>query len=97
MARLKVPALARPLQSAPLVGRSNKLSVAPAGNWWFWAIQIFPAVPSRSWRAEGRVGTIAAALLAEPAMSAEGPRRSNVAATPPAREPVEVVASAGLL
>ena len=28
----------------PLIGRIYKLSVAPTGNWWFWAVQLFPAV-----------------------------------------------------
>jgi hypothetical protein len=27
----------------PVVGRIYKLSVAPTGNWWFWAVQLFPA------------------------------------------------------
>jgi len=28
----------------PLIGRIYKLSVAPTGNWWFWAVRLFPAV-----------------------------------------------------
>jgi len=32
------------LPDGPLIGRIYKLSVAPTGNWWFWAVQLFPAV-----------------------------------------------------
>ena len=36
------------------VGRIYKLSVAPAGNRWFWALNPFPAVPADSGTAETR-------------------------------------------
>ena len=32
------------LPDGPLIGRIYKLSVASTGNWWFWAVQLFPAV-----------------------------------------------------
>ena len=38
----------------PVVGRMYKLSVAPTGNWWFWAVQLFPAVAADSGTAESR-------------------------------------------
>src|SRR3974390_1554159 len=38
----------------PVVGRIYKLSVAPTGNWWFWAAQLFPAVAADSGTAETR-------------------------------------------
>jgi hypothetical protein len=38
----------------PVVGRIYKLSVAPTGNWWFWAVQLFPAVGADSGTAETR-------------------------------------------
>jgi hypothetical protein len=37
-----------------LVGRIYRLSVAPTGKWWFWAVQIFPAVGADSGTAETR-------------------------------------------
>jgi len=36
----------------PVVGRIYKLSVAPTGNWWFWAVQLFRAVGR--WKNFGR-------------------------------------------
>ena len=36
----------------PVVGRIYKLSVAPTGHWWFWAVQLFPAVAADSGTAE---------------------------------------------
>jgi hypothetical protein len=38
----------------PVVGRIYKLTVAPTGNWWFWAVQLFPAVAADSGTAETR-------------------------------------------
>ena len=38
----------------PVVGRIYKLSVAPTGKWWFWAVQLFPAVGADSGTAETR-------------------------------------------
>jgi hypothetical protein len=32
----------------PVVGRIYKLSVAPTGNWWFWAVQLFPGRGQRA-------------------------------------------------
>jgi hypothetical protein len=43
----------------PVVGRIYKLSVAPTGNWWFWAVQLFPAVAADSGTAETREAAMA--------------------------------------
>jgi hypothetical protein len=43
-----------------LVGRIYKHSHAPTGKWWFWAVQIFPAVASDSGAAESREAAMAA-------------------------------------
>ena len=43
----------------PVVGRIYKLSVAPTGNWWFWAVQLFPAVGADSGTAETREAAMA--------------------------------------
>jgi hypothetical protein len=44
----------------PVVGRIYKLSVAPTGNWWFWAVQLFPAVGDDTGTAETREAAMAA-------------------------------------
>ena len=44
----------------PVVGRIYKLSVAPTGNWWFWAVQLFPAVAADSGTGETREAAMAA-------------------------------------
>jgi hypothetical protein len=43
----------------PVIGRIYKLSVAPTGNWWFWAVQLFPAVGAHSGTAETREAAMA--------------------------------------
>jgi hypothetical protein len=43
----------------PVVGRIYKLSVAPTGNWWFWALQLFPAVAADSGTVETREAAMA--------------------------------------
>jgi hypothetical protein len=43
----------------PVVGWIYKLSVAPTGNWWFWAVQLFPAVGADSGTAETREAAMA--------------------------------------
>ena len=43
----------------PVVGRIYKLTVAPTGNWWFWAVQLFPAVGADSGTAETREAAMA--------------------------------------
>ena len=43
----------------PVIGRIYKLSVAPTGNWWFWAVQLFPAVGADSGTAETREAVMA--------------------------------------
>jgi len=42
----------------PVVGRI-KLSVAPTGLWWFWAVQLFPAEGADSGTAETREAAMA--------------------------------------
>src|SRR5690348_15460453 len=44
-----------------LVGRIYKYSHAPTGKWWFWAVQIFPAVASDSGSEETREAAMAGA------------------------------------
>ena len=43
----------------PVVGRIYKLTVALTGNWWFWAVQLFPAVGADSGTAETREAAMA--------------------------------------
>jgi hypothetical protein len=43
-----------------LVGRIYKYSHAPTGKWWFWAVQIFPAVASDSGAEDTRDAAMAA-------------------------------------
>ena len=43
----------------PVVGRIYKLSVAPTGNWWFWAVQLFPAEAADSGTAATREAAMA--------------------------------------
>jgi hypothetical protein len=44
----------------PVVGRVYKLSVAPTGHSWFWAVQLFPAVGADTGTAETREAAMAA-------------------------------------
>jgi hypothetical protein len=43
----------------PVIGRIYKLAVAPTGNWWFWAVQLFPATAADSGTAETREAAMA--------------------------------------
>jgi len=43
-----------------VVGRIYKLSVAPTGNWWLWAVQLFPAVAADSGTTPTREAAMAA-------------------------------------
>ena len=47
-------------RDGPVIGRIYKLSVAPTGNWWFWALNLFPAVAGDSGTAETREVAMAA-------------------------------------
>ena len=47
------------MPDGPVIGRIYKLSAAPTGNWWFWAVQLFPAVGADSGSAPTREAAMA--------------------------------------
>ena len=66
----------------PVVGRIYKLTVAPTGNWWFWAVQLFPAVGADSGTAETREAAMEAFKAQVDAAAGMGASRSSTWVTP---------------
>jgi hypothetical protein len=46
--------------NGPLIGRIYELAVAPTGNWWFWAVQLFPPSQPTAARPATREAAMAA-------------------------------------